>query len=154
MIYTEMTVKAMKLMYQKHMTEQKDESKKFDKAGVPYCFHPFSVAFNMEDEVSATVALLHDVVEDTDTTFEDLEREFPKDVIDVLRLVTHEEGISYDDYVKRLSSNKIARKVKIADLKHNSIRERISKENWTEKDEERLRKYSYYLKFLEDLENE
>lgn len=93
-----------------------------DKAGVPYINHPLTVAtFCAGDPLAMTVALLHDVVEDTDYTFEDLEKEFPKEVIDALRLVTHPEGEPYMDYITRIkeSGNTTALKVKIADMRHN-----------------------------------
>lgn len=59
----------------------------------------------MTDEVSVCAALLHDVVEDTDLTFADLEREFPKEVTDALRLLTHEKGTDYFDYVRAIKGN-------------------------------------------------
>ena len=74
---------------------------------------------NSEDEVC--VALLHDVVEDTDITFEDLEKEgFNNKVIDALKLLTHVDDTPYMEYVKKIKLNDIARKVKLADLKHNT----------------------------------
>ena len=114
MIYTEQTQKALKLCFEAHKEQ-------VDKSGMPYVFHPFHLAEQMDTEDSVCVALLHDVVEDTNTTFEDLENlGFPKEVIDVLKLLTHSENIPYMDYVKNLSQNKTAVKVKMADLKHNS----------------------------------
>ena len=70
MIYTPLTRKAMRIAYEAHHGQ-------FDETGVPYVFHPFHVAEQMTDEITTCMALLHDVVEDTDVTFEDLEREFP-----------------------------------------------------------------------------
>lgn len=70
MIYTELTNKAIKLAYQAHEGQ-------LDKAGMPYILHPIHLAEQMDDEISTCVAILHDVVEDTDVTFEDLEKEFP-----------------------------------------------------------------------------
>ena len=110
MIYTDMTKKAINLMFEKH----KDQ---YDKSGLPYVFHPFHVAEQMEDEDTTIVALLHDIVEDTDTTFEDLkEMGFSDTVIDALRLMTHDKNVDYYDYVEMISKNPIARKVKIKDL--------------------------------------
>lgn len=87
---------------------------------MPYVFHPFHLAEQMPDEVTTCVALLHDVVEHTDVTFEDLEGEFPEEVIDALRLLTHGEGDDYFLYVRNLKENPVARTVKLADLAHNS----------------------------------
>ena len=70
MIYTELTIKAMNLAYSAHHGQ-------FDKGGVPYIFHPIHLAECMDDEISTCVALLHDTVEDTDVTLEQLEKEFP-----------------------------------------------------------------------------
>lgn len=74
----------------------------------------------MDDEISCTVALLHDVVEDTDLTIEDLEQEFPESVTEIIKLLTHEKGVDYFVYVRKIKTNPIATKVKLADLAHNS----------------------------------
>ena len=113
MIYTEMTVKAMRLAYEAHLGQ-------VDKTKVPYIFHPIHLAEQMEDEVTCTVALLHDVVEDTAVSFADLEKEFPAEVIEALRLLTHEAGVDYFDYVRKIKTTPIAKCVKLADLTHNS----------------------------------
>ena len=114
MIYTDLTKKALKLCFEAHKEQ-------VDKTGLPYVFHPFHLAEEMDDEISTVCALLHDVVEDTDMTLSDLEEMgFPREVTEVLSLLTHESHIPYFDYVKALSKNPTAKKVKIADLKHNS----------------------------------
>ena len=114
MIYTNLTKKALKLCFEKHKEQ-------VDKTGLPYVFHPFHLAEQMDDEISTVCALLHDVVEDTDVTFNDLiEMGYPKEVISVLTLLTHDSSVPYMDYVKKISTNETAKKVKIADLKHNS----------------------------------
>ncbi len=146
MIYTEMTKKAVNVMYQAHQGQM-------DKGGFPYCFHPYQVAQGMDDETSCTCALLHDVVEDTDLTFEDLSgMGFPAEVIDVLKLLTHREGVSYMDYVRNLAGNPTARKVKLADLHHNSDLSRINEV--TEKDLERIKQYKEAIAFLEEKDTE
>lgn len=120
MIYTDLTKKALKLCFLSH----KDQ---VDKTDMPYVFHPFHLAEQMDDEISTVCALLHDVVEDTDTTFDDLlEMGFPVEVIDVLKLLTHDDSVEYLDYVKVIKTNETAKKVKIADLKHNSDLTRLS----------------------------
>lgn len=114
MIYTELTKKAITLMYNAH----KDQ---FDKSGIPYVFHPFHLAEQMKDESTTVVALLHDVVEDTNYSIEDIESMgFGKSICDALRLLTHDKSVPYMEYVKRIKANPIAAAVKIADLKHNS----------------------------------
>lgn len=113
MIYTELTVKAAALAYRQH----KDQ---YDKIGMPYIFHPFHVAEAMDDEISVCVALLHDVVEDTDISFEELERDFPVEVIAPLRLLTHDKDVEYMEYIRGLLGDAVAVKVKRADIEHNS----------------------------------
>ncbi|MBP3412929.1 MAG: bifunctional (p)ppGpp synthetase/guanosine-3',5'-bis(diphosphate) 3'-pyrophosphohydrolase [Oscillospiraceae bacterium] len=114
MIYTEQTKKALCLCFEAH----KDQ---VDKTGVPYVFHPFHLAEQMEDEVSTTVALLHDVVEDTDYTLEDLkEMGFSPEVLEAVALLTHEKHVPYMEYLAAIKPNPIARAVKLADLAHNS----------------------------------
>jgi len=113
MIYTPLTSKAMCIAYEAHHGQ-------VDKSGVPYIFHPIHLAEAMEDEISCCVALLHDTVEDTDVTLEQLRGAFPAEVVDAVALLTHEAGINYFDYVRRIRDNPIARRVKLADLAHNS----------------------------------
>ena len=114
MIYTPETKKAMKLCFDAH----KDQK---DKSGLPYVFHPFHVAEQMPDEKTTIVALLHDVIEDTSYTLQDLrEIGFDQDVLDALALMTHDKSVPYMDYVAKIKENTIARTVKLADLRHNS----------------------------------
>ena len=119
MIYTNLTKKALKISFNAHKNQ-------VDKTGVPYIFHPFHLAEQMDDEASVCVALLHDVIEDTDYTFDDLEKEgFTKKIIDAIKLITHDSNVPYLDYVNMIKENSIARKVKLADLKHNSDLSRL-----------------------------
>ena len=119
MIYTEATKKALKLCYEAH----KDQ---LDKSGIPYVFHPFHLAEQMQDEDTTVAALLHDVVEDTHYTFADLEQMgFSETVIAALRLLTHDENVPYMDYVAQIKPNPIAKAVKLADLAHNSDPSRL-----------------------------
>lgn len=119
MIYTALTNKALRLAYVAHQGQT-------DNSGQPYIFHPFHLAEQMTDEVSTCVALLHDVTEDTDLTLEDLEQEFPKEVTDALRLLTHKAGTDYFDYVRAIKQNPVALKVKLANLAHNSDETRFA----------------------------
>ena len=139
MIYTKNTRKAMNIAYNAHNGQM-------DKSGVPYIFHPIHLAEQMDTEEECIVALLHDVVEDTDITFENLEKEFPIEVIQCLKLLTHDKSVDYIEYVKKIKDNSIARKVKLADLKHNSDRTRLI--STTERDEERYKKYKKAIEIL------
>lgn len=114
MMYTELTKKAMKISFEAHKNQ-------VDKNGMPYIYHPAHLAEQMTDENTICVALLHDVVEDTDITFEDLAKEgFPDEIIAALKLMTHDKSVPYMDYVKQIATNPIASAVKLADLRHNS----------------------------------
>ena len=125
MIYTEMTIKAMKVAYEAHLGQ-------LDYNDVPYIFHPYHLAEQMDDEVSCTVALLHDVVEDTHLTLSDLEQIFPTQVVEIVRLLTHDENIDYFDYIRKIKTDSIATKVKLEDLKHNSNEARSIGSNLTQ----------------------
>lgn len=114
MIYTKMTKKAIRICYDAH-------SKQLDKSGLPYVFHPYHLAELMDTEDSVCVALLHDTVEDTSITFEDLINEgFNDNVIEALKLLTHIDDTPYMEYIKKIKTNPLAVKVKLADLYHNS----------------------------------
>ena len=102
MIYTELTVKAMKTAYSAHHGQT-------DKCGVPYVFHPFHLAEQMNDEYTVCAALLHDVAEDTDITLEQLAEDFPQPIINALRLLTHDDDTDYLVYIRNIKSNRIAR---------------------------------------------
>lgn len=117
MIYTELTSKAMKIAYRAHHGQ-------VDKSGIPYIFHPIHLAEQMDDEYSCCVALLHDTVEDTDITIEDLCKEFPCEVTDAIKLMTHSDETDYFEYVRAIKENPIAKKVKLADIAHNSDQSR------------------------------
>ena len=119
MIYTTLTNKALRLAYAAHHGQT-------DKSGQPYIFHPYHLAEQMTDEVSTCVTLLHDVVEDTSLTLADLEKVFPKPVTEAVRLLTHEPGTDYFDYVRAIRQNPVAMKVKLADLAHNSDETRFA----------------------------
>lgn len=141
MIYTKETKKALKLCFEVHKEQ-------IDKSGLPYVFHPFHLAEQMDDENSVIVALLHDVVEDCNITFEDLEAmRFSVEVMNALRLLTHKNGVDYFEYVNRIKENPLATKVKLADLRHNSDTSRLEK--LTQRDIERANKYKKAIQILE-----
>ena len=121
-----------------------------DKSGVEYINHPLTVAAQVEDDISAIiVALLHDTLEDTALTLDELRTKIPltDDESKALKLLTHDERIPYLDYVAAIKSNPLARRVKVADLKHNSDLSRI--DNPSPKDFARVEKYRAALKLLD-----
>lgn len=117
MIYTPLTNKAMKIAYHAHHGQ-------FDYNGIPYIYHPIHLAEQMDDEYSCCVALLHDTVEDTAVTLEELKKDFPSEITDAVALLTHNDEVDYFDYVRTIKDNPIAKKVKLADLTHNSDQSR------------------------------
>ena len=120
MIYTDLTKKALKLCFEAHKNQ-------VDKTDMPYVFHPFHLAEQMTNEISTICALLHDVIEDTEYTFNDLRNMgFPEEAIDVLTLLTHEDNVPYMEYVEKISTNPVAKQVKLADLRHNSDLTRLN----------------------------
>ena len=142
MIYTPLTKKAMKIAYRAHLYQS-------DRTGLPYIFHPFHLAEQMTDELTTAAALLHDVVEDTNMTFDDLRKEgIPEEVISALVLLTHEEGVPYYDYVRMTKNDPIAAAVKRADLLHNSDISRLS--TVTGADLQRMEKYKKALDILDE----
>lgn len=140
MIYTTQTTKAMKIACKAHEGQ-------VDRGGMPYIYHPIHLAELMYDEDSACVALLHDVVEDSGITFEDLEKEgFDKAIIDALKLLTHNKSVPYEEYISNIGDNEIATRVKLADLCHNSNLSRLKKV--TPKDRDRVGKYNIAIEYL------
>ncbi|MBO5435900.1 HD domain-containing protein [bacterium] len=114
MIYTPLTKLAMQICFDAH----KDAT---DKGGIAYVFHPWHVAEQMKDETTTVIALLHDVVEDTPVTLDDLsEYGFPQEIIDAIDIMTHKPEQTYTQYIDRIATNPLAITVKIADLLHNS----------------------------------
>ena len=150
MLYTDLTKDAMNLAYDMHEGV-------YDKAGLPYIFHPYHLAEQMgDDEYAIVVALLHDVVEDTDMTFEELEDYgYPEPVITALKLLTINETNKNDylgSYIHNIKKNELAKKVKLADLQHNMDATRLlppvskAEELWTEA---RMKKYQTAIDILE-----
>lgn len=146
MLYTPLTQKAMQFSYQAHHGQ-------VDKSGQPYIFHPYHVAEQMEDEKTVCVALLHDVLEDTGITVEQLEKEFPEDIVDAVKILTKTEQEEYLDYIRKIKENPIARKVKLEDLEHNSDESRLVEGTKEEKRQMKKRKAKYQKakKILEEL---
>lgn len=111
-----------------------------DRAGAPYVLHPLRMMFRVETDAERMAAVLHDVVEDTDWTLDDLRAEgFPEEVVAAVDHLTRREGESYDEFVRRAASHPVARRVKIADLEDNMDVRRTG--TVTDVDTERLTRY-------------
>ena len=145
MIYTEQTKLAMRIAYDAHHGQ-------IDKSGVPYVFHPYHLAEQMTDELTTCAALLHDVIEDTPVTAEQLlHAGISKEVVDAVELLTrYDENEDYFAYVRRLKNNPIAAAVKRADLIHNSDRGRLPSGKLPEKVAQRMEKYKSALEILDE----
>ena len=121
-----------------------------DKANKPYILHPLRLMFKMNSENEMIAAVLHDVVEDTDWTIEQLEVEgFNEEVIIALRLLTHDKKVPYKKYIEAIKTNKIALKVKLADLEDNLDIKRIAHPKF--RDYARLAEYLKYYNELKEL---
>jgi (p)ppGpp synthase/HD superfamily hydrolase len=124
-----------------------------DKCGEPYILHPLRVMLKMHTEVERICAVLHDVVEDTNITLEDLRGEgFSEEIIGILDCLTKREKEEYDNYITRILSNEIACKIKLSDLEDNMDPNRIH--CFTEKVFSRLEKYKKAKeRILENIKN-
>ena len=119
----------------------------FDKAGVDYIEHPIYVASQVDTEEEKAVALLHDVIEDSPFTSEELLLAgLPETVVATVQILSKKKGQDYQTYLENVKSNPLARVVKLADLKHNSDLSRLS--SITDKDLERLEKYKKAIDYL------
>lgn len=133
MLYSKKIKQAMKIAYKAHDGQ-------YDKNGYPYIHHPFHLAEQMETEEEIIVALLHDVIEDSKISIKELkEAGFSKEVITAIELLTKPSDANYFNYIRKISTNELAKKVKLADLLHNRDLSRFDKV--TEKEWERNKKY-------------
>lgn len=139
MLYTAMTKKAMQLAFDAHK-EQKDRS------GLPYIYHPIHLAEQMDTEQSVCAALLHDVVEDSDMTLEDLRNAgFTEEIVAAVELLTHRPGVPYLEYIERLRQSPLATKVKLADLRHNADLSRMDIIDSAAREQEELHRQAIEL---------
>ena len=119
----------------------------FDKVGIDYIEHPIFVASQVDSEEEKAVALLHDVIEDSSVTAEELQNAgLPETVVTAVQILSKKKGQDYQTYLKTVKSNPLARAVKLADLKHNSDLSRL--ETITDKDLEGLEKYKKAIDYL------
>lgn len=120
-----------------------------DYAGLEYINHPLALYSMCDNEEERIVALLHDVVEDTDITISDLSLFFSKEIVEAIRVISHEKVYDKKAYMEGIKANPLARKVKILDLKHNMDRSRLeSLLEWHDKRVER--QYKGNLEYLEE----
>lgn len=141
MIYTPLVKLAIQLAFDAHRGQ-------YDKGGLPYVTHPLHVAESMDTEDECVVALLHDVLEDTEITVDDLRQWGITDrQIEALILLCHDESVPYLEYIQKLRTDPIAVKVKIADLRHNADLTRLAEA--TEEDWKRVEKYKQALQLLQ-----
>lgn len=138
--YNEQFQIALELAVEKHKNQT-------DKAGNPYILHPLHVMENVNSKEGKIVAILHDIIEDTDIT-EDylLKIGLSKRIVDAVVALTRSEDMDYQEYIKNLSSNPLANEVKLADLEHNMDLKRLP--TLEEKDLERNRKYQIAYHYL------
>lgn len=124
---------------------------KVDKAGKPYILHPLRLAARLDDQISQSVALLHDVIEDSDTTEDDLREDgFPESVISAVVALTRRKGESYEAFIDRVRVHPLARKIKLLDIEDNMNLLRLNAV--TENDLQRIAKYHRAWKRLDSPE--
>ena len=112
-----------------------------DKAGAPYIFHPLRIMLSCKTEDEQICAVLHDVIEDTAVTLEDLRTAgFKEEIIDALSALTKHKNETYDDFINRVIQNQLACRVKLADISDNMNLSRIP--NPSQEDYQRVEKYS------------
>lgn len=124
----------------------------FDEAGVPYIEHPRFVAGLLPTTELKIIGFLHDVVEDTDVTLEDLRPIFGDEITDAIAAMTHDKSIPYSDYIEIIGKNALARKVKLADLTHNMDLSRIKE--ITDRIQKRYEKYQKAYAYLMAIESQ
>lgn len=136
-----MLAKALNIAYSAHQGQ-------IDKGGIPYIQHPIRVALNCLTDDEKIVALLHDVIEDTSVTVEELMNEgFNQNIIDAIISLTKRNGEDYMTFIRRVSSNELATLVKIQDLKDNMDLRRLNgKSHW------KMDVYQKALSFLEGIQ--
>ena len=118
-----------------------------DKSGQVYILHPLRVMFAVDGEVVRIVAILHDVVEDSDITFDDLRAMgYSEEITDALACLTRRDDETYMEFVKRAMTNPLARQVKIADIEDNMDIRRLL--DITDKDRDRLKRYRQAWEYL------
>jgi (p)ppGpp synthase/HD superfamily hydrolase len=111
-----------------------------DKAGAPYILHPLRMMAQLRSEPEMIVAVLHDLIEDTPWTLEQLRAEgFSEDMLTAIDCLTRRDDESYEAFIERAGGNQLARRVKLADLEDNMDLRRVAEV--ADKDLERLRKY-------------
>ena len=118
-----------------------------DKAGDPYILHPLRIMMRMKREDERIVAILHDVVEDSDLRLEDLRQAgFSDAILEAVDCLTRRKGEDYRHYVDRASRLSLARKIKVADLEDNMSLRR--QHGFAEKDRSRMERYQKAYRFL------
>jgi (p)ppGpp synthase/HD superfamily hydrolase len=110
--YTQL-LKAINLAFNAHEGQYRKDGK------TEYIFHPLFVMLHVSSLKAKTVAVLHDVLEDTAVMESELRKNFDKDVVDAVVLLTKKPKEVYMDYIRKIQDNELAREVKIADIKHN-----------------------------------
>lgn len=118
-----------------------------DKAGQPYIIHPLRLMMSMDTHAEMMTAVLHDVIEDSDSTPDDLrELGISEEVVEAVELLSRRQSETYEQFIERIKSNELARKVKLVDLADNMDLSRLDEIG--EKDLERLAKYHRAYKEL------
>lgn len=121
-----------------------------DKSGKPYIGHVMRVSLGCKTQKSKVIALLHDVIEDTPVTPEQLMADgIPADIVEAVLILSRRQGEEYEQYINRVAPHPLCREVKIADLEDNMDVRRLAEIG--EADVKRLKKYHKAWKTLTSL---
>ena len=105
---------ALKIAYEAHDGQFRRETR------VPYIVHPIRVSLNFNDDFRKTIAILHDVIEDTDVTINDLVSQgFPGGMLKILDILTKKDGEKHLDYIRNVAKSEVAKVIKMADIVDN-----------------------------------
>lgn len=138
-------MKMTKNVYKAMVYAIKAHDGQYDKIGEPYILHPLQVAYSLETEDEIIAALLHDVVEDTDHTFDDIAAWGFGHLTNALDCLTRRKEETYREFIHRICKNRLATAVKIADMKHNMSRI----DNLPENERGLINRYEKWLPVLE-----
>lgn len=139
-LYSDLLEKAINIAIYGHARQK-------DSLGNPYILHPLKVMMSMRTHKEKIVAILHDLIEDTNFTIDDLKKlGFPEDIRIALDFLTHKNYDNYENYIEKITHNDLALKVKIADLEDNLDFKRIH--NTTDLDLEKFNEFHYYYNIL------
>ncbi len=136
---TKLTITAINIAYKAHLNVK-------EQGNLPKIYKVFTLANNMETEYEFCVALLYDALLDKKTTLNKLKKDFPFEVTDALFILIPDDSLAYPDYIRRIKTNKVSTKVKIAELEYELVNEQANKNKV--KQQQNIEKINFALNIL------